>query len=122
MQEIELKFSRQTDNILIKWNFKKEGIKKKKANVVKKEKVVKVFQPRQTLNCFRSRDDDRDRSAKVPTSLKLHNLRGDCSLRYWLLPHSHDHCRKLSSNMGCYQGQITEKYAKLVHRQVFGES
>ena len=92
---------------------KKELSRKKKTNVVKNEKLSKVFQPRQTLNCFRSREDDS--SAKVPTSLKLHKIRGDYPLRYRVLSYYHDHCRKLSSNMGCYQGQIIEKSSKLVH-------
>ena len=96
-----------------KKEFKNDGIKEKKTNVVKKEKLYKVFQPTQTLNCFRSGEDDS--SAKVPTSLKLHNLRGDYPLCYWVLYDHHDHCRKLPRNMGCYQGQITEKSSELVY-------
>ena len=65
------------------------------------------------LNCFRSGKDDS--SAKVPTSLNLHDLRSDDPFYCWVLPHYHDHCRKLPGNMGCYQGQITKKSSKLVH-------
>ena len=115
MEDFELKFSLQTLIIvlILKRNLKKKELRKRKLMLYRKKSCVKVFQPRQTLNCFRSREDDR--AAKIPTSLKLHNLRGDCPLCYWVLPHSHDHCWKLSRYMGCYQGQITEKYAKLVH-------